>query len=87
MTELITKHAAASRPVEPIIAPNTLWRSVDPDADPDERLLASGGGRRDDARWSGASKSSPPGPMSSSTSSGPTACGRCCQVSRAARWR
>ena len=48
---------------EPIVVPNTLWRSVNPDAYADAGLLAndhlrefeaSGAGRRDDARWSGA---------------------------------
>ncbi len=49
----------------PIVVPNTLWRSADPAAyhgqaldDADTTILRqfdeSGGGRRDDARWSGA---------------------------------
>jgi NADH-quinone oxidoreductase subunit B len=48
---------------EPIILPNTLWDSADPAAYTDARgpasthlreFDASGAGRRDDARWSGA---------------------------------
>jgi len=58
--ELIVSRTAVA---EPIVVSNTLWRSVDPNAyqgslEPDVTHLrefeASGLGRRDDARWSGA---------------------------------
>ncbi len=50
-------------PVAPIVVPNTLWRAADPEAygggQPSDithlaEFEASGLGRRDDARWSGA---------------------------------
>jgi NADH-quinone oxidoreductase subunit B len=55
--------AAEPTSVQPIIVPNTLWRSADPAAYTDATILAndhlrefaaSGGGHRDDARWTGA---------------------------------
>jgi NADH-quinone oxidoreductase subunit B len=65
MTDVEAKpdSSAESTVVEPIVVPNTLWTSADPAAYADPSILANdhlrefdagGGGRRDDARWTGA---------------------------------
>jgi len=71
---------------EPIVVRNELWSAADPTAYDGGRqtdithlaeVEASGIASRDDAR---CSRSSRRRPTTSSTCSGPTACGRCCRA-------